>query len=208
MRLETVRAPDALHRGDADPGDHGHGCRRPVRRLARRVALRQRDNALADSRRERRDARRARLSRNRPSTPSCMKRSCQRHRHVLLLPVRRMISLVPTPSQVSSTIRARHTCFWGLFLSAAIASRRARSATFTSTVIPVRMPQTRMPASRWESSSGLFRQIWTTRIAPLADALANSVGRRREKLGRNDLGSGRAASSGPSPAICDPRCPP
>src|SRR6266853_6086462 len=34
------------------------------------------------------------LSCNRPSTPSCMNRSCQRHRQVLLLPVRRMISLV------------------------------------------------------------------------------------------------------------------
>jgi hypothetical protein len=77
----------------------------------------------------------------------------------LLLPVRRMISWVPTPSQVSSTIRARHTYFWGLFRSAAIASRRARSATFTSTVIPVRIPQTRMRASQWVSSTGLFRQI-------------------------------------------------
>jgi hypothetical protein len=51
------------------------------------------------------------LSRNSPSTPSCMNRSCQRHRQVLLLPVRRMISLVPRPSAVNSTIRARHTCF-------------------------------------------------------------------------------------------------
>ena len=51
------------------------------------------------------------LSRNSPSTTSCMKRSCQRHRQVLLLPLRRMISLVPSPSAVNRTIRARHTCF-------------------------------------------------------------------------------------------------
>ena len=35
------------------------------------------------------------LSRRSPSTPSCMKRSCQRHTAVLALPVRRMISAVP-----------------------------------------------------------------------------------------------------------------
>src|SRR5271169_743946 len=48
---------------------------------------------------------------NRPSTPACMNRSCHRHRQVLLLAVCRMISLVPRPSAVNSTIRARHTCF-------------------------------------------------------------------------------------------------
>jgi hypothetical protein len=29
-----------------------------------------------------------------------------------------MISLVPRPSAVNSTIRPRHTCFWGLFRAA------------------------------------------------------------------------------------------
>ena len=51
------------------------------------------------------------LSCNRPSTPACMNRSCQRHRQVLLLAVCRRISLVPRPSAVNNTIRARHTCF-------------------------------------------------------------------------------------------------
>ena len=37
------------------------------------------------------------LSRSRPSTPSAMKRSCQRQTQVFDLPVRRMISFVPTP---------------------------------------------------------------------------------------------------------------
>src|ERR1035437_1244953 len=67
------------------------------------------------------------LSRNRPATPSVMKRSCQRHTAVLLVPVHRMISAVPQLSAVSNTIRARQTCFCGLFRSATMASRRIRS---------------------------------------------------------------------------------
>src|SRR5437016_11075361 len=115
------------------------------------------------------------LSCNRPSTPVCMNRSCQRHRQVLLLAVCRMISLVPRPSAVNSTIRARHTCFWGLFRSATIASRRARSAAFTSTVIPVRIPQTRMTATTRESSLGLFRQILSTSLLDEAYRLRYQV---------------------------------
>ncbi len=87
------------------------------------------------------------LSRNRPSTPACMKRSCQRQTTDLLLPVRRMISAVPKPSAVSRTIRARQTCFCGLFRLAAIAASRPRSAALTFTTIPLRIPQTRTPAS-------------------------------------------------------------
>ena len=79
------------------------------------------------------------LSRNRPATPARMNRSCQRHTVTLLVPVWRLISTVPSPSAVSRTIRARQTCFCGLFRSAAIASNRARSASLTSTVIPLRM---------------------------------------------------------------------
>jgi hypothetical protein len=51
------------------------------------------------------------LSRNRPSTPSAAKRSCQRQTQVFDLPVRRMISTVPRPSAVNSTISARQACF-------------------------------------------------------------------------------------------------
>jgi hypothetical protein len=68
-----------------------------------------------------------------------MKRSCQRHTVTLLLPVGRMIALVPTPSAVISTMRARHTYFCALFRSAAIAASRTRSALLTSTVTPLRM---------------------------------------------------------------------
>lgn len=97
------------------------------------------------------------LSRNSPSPPACMKRSCQRQTTDLLLPVRRMISAVPKPSAVSKTIRARQTCFWGLLRLATIAASRRRSAAFTFTMIPLRIPQTRIAASRRESSNGLVR---------------------------------------------------
>jgi hypothetical protein len=50
------------------------------------------------------------LSRSRPSTPSCMKRSCQRQTQVLEVPVRRTTLVVQTPSALSSTITARQTC--------------------------------------------------------------------------------------------------
>jgi hypothetical protein len=42
------------------------------------------------------------------------KRSCQRQTRVLDLAVCRMISFVPTPSAVNSTISARQTCFCGV----------------------------------------------------------------------------------------------
>jgi hypothetical protein len=63
------------------------------------------------------------LSRGRPATPAVMKRSCQRQAAVLLTLARRMISAVPQPSAVNSTICARQTCFCGLFRSATIAAR-------------------------------------------------------------------------------------
>jgi len=45
------------------------------------------------------------LSRKRPSTPACMKRSCQRQTTDLLLPVCCMTAAVPRPSAVNNTIR-------------------------------------------------------------------------------------------------------
>jgi len=69
-----------------------------------------------------------------------MNRSCQRHTVVLLTPTVRMISAVPTPSALNSTIRARQTCFRGLFRSAKIAPSRRRSAGLASMEMPVRIP--------------------------------------------------------------------
>src|ERR1700691_3564633 len=73
-----------------------------------------------------------------------------------------MTSVVLTPSAVKSTIRVRQTCFCGLLRSAAIASRRVRSAAFKSMVGLVRIRQTRTPRQRRESSMRLFRQILST----------------------------------------------
>jgi hypothetical protein len=51
------------------------------------------------------------LSCKRPSTPSVMKRSCQRQTHVFDLPVASMIATVPKPLLLIKMILARHTCF-------------------------------------------------------------------------------------------------
>src|SRR3954469_10675008 len=102
------------------------------------------------------------LSRSRPATPSRTNLSCQRQTHGLDLPVRRTISPVPRPSAVARTILARQTCFCGLFLSATTASKRARSAALTSTLIPSRIP------GRWGCARplGIFRQTWSTSFLP------------------------------------------
>ena len=120
------------------------------------------------------------LSRSSPSTPAVMNRSCQRQTATLLVPARRMISTVPWPSAVSSTIRARQTCFCGLFRSATTASRRARSAALTSTMIPLRMNQIYAPDPRSARQIGLLRMILSTSCAM---SPARSRTRRRTRSG-------------------------
>jgi hypothetical protein len=102
------------------------------------------------------------LSRSRPTTPSCMNRSCQRQTQVLDLRVRRMISLVPRPSAESSTISARQTCFCGALRSFKITFSRLRSEGFNVMDIPVRMRQTRTSGAAWESQMGFKCQTGTT----------------------------------------------
>ena len=115
------------------------------------------------------------LSRSRPSTPSCMNRSCQRHTTDLLRPVPRLMALVPSPSAVNKMMLARQTCFCGLFRFATTASSRARSAVVTSTTIPLRMPQTRTTRASRESSAGLARQIACTSRAPLSEDILGAL---------------------------------
>ena len=103
------------------------------------------------------------LSHKSPSKPFSAKRFCQCQTQVLDLPECRMISTVPTPSALSSTISARQTCLCGLFRSLISAVRRLRSAGETVKDIPVRMRQTRMRHWMRESNVGLFRQADTTR---------------------------------------------
>src|ERR1017187_5401365 len=93
-----------------------------------------------------------------------MKRSCQRHTQVFDLPVRRMISLVPTPSALNRTISARQTCLCGVLRSRASAFRRRRSAGLRVMEIPVRMRQTRMHPVSWESPPGFKCQTRSTRL--------------------------------------------
>ena len=157
MRLQAVGAPDTLNRADADPGCLGHRRRRPVGRLAGRVARRQFNHARDQRPVQRRLARGSGLVGSRPSTPARIKRSCQRQTTDLLLPVRRMISAVPRPSAVSRIIRTRQTCFCGLFQLATIAASRKRSSPLTFTTIPLRMPQTRTRANHREYLNGLVR---------------------------------------------------
>jgi len=57
VRRQAMRPPDALHRGDADPDDLGHGRRRPVFRLVRRLGRGQGDDLVDHLLAERRDAR-------------------------------------------------------------------------------------------------------------------------------------------------------
>ena len=104
------------------------------------------------------------LSRSSPSTPSCMKRSCQRQTAVLATAASRMISAVPRPSLLSNTIRARQACFCELLRSTAIAASRSRSAGETSTVTPVRMPKDSHVAPsrrnpKWTQPSDFIHQV-------------------------------------------------
>ena len=94
-----------------------------------------------------------------------MNRSCQRQTQVFDLPVRRMISLVPTPSALERMIAARQACFCEALRSLVIASSRPRTDRVIVMEIPVRMHQTRTATETGESQSGLFCQAKTTSAA-------------------------------------------
>jgi hypothetical protein len=93
-----------------------------VGRLCWRVGLCERYDALGDVRSQRRDARWPRLVARETVITFLHERSCQRRTQVFDLPVRRMISLVPTPSALNRTISARQTCLCGALRSRASAS--------------------------------------------------------------------------------------
>ena len=121
--------------------------------------------------------------------PSFMNRSCQRQTQVFDLPVRRMISLVPTPSALERMIAARQACFCEALRSLVIASSRPRTDRVIVMEIPVRMRQTRTATETEESQSGLFCQAKTTStwtsLAPENVALVNgkisAAGKRTPK---------------------------
>jgi hypothetical protein len=139
VRLQAVRLPDPLHRGNADPGCLTHHAGGPVGRLAGRILRRQGDYALDDRGIERFAAGRAGLVAQQPVHPFLHEPPCQRHTTDLLRPVPRITALVPNPAAVSRMILARQTCFCGLFRFATTASRRVWLAAVTLTTIPLRM---------------------------------------------------------------------
>src|SRR3984893_5059047 len=148
VRRQAMSLPDALNRGQANARHLGHQPPGPVRRLAGRIAERQGHDPLGRLQRHAGRTRRAVpggrvLSRSKPSTPSSMNRACQRQTAVLLTRAVRMISTVPTPSAVASTIRALQTCFCRLLRSSTIDRSRLRSVGLRWTTTPVRIPQTR-----------------------------------------------------------------
>ena len=68
------------------------------------------------------------LSRFNPGTPSSRYRACQRQTVGFDMPVRRMISKVPWPSAVASTIPARQTSLRGVLRLVIRASSSVRSS--------------------------------------------------------------------------------
>ena len=107
VRLQPVRLPDAPHRAGADAGSpcaisSAVQCVvSPGGSASVSATTRSATSGPSGGMREGRV-----LSRRSPSTPSCMKRSCQRQTQVFDLPVRRMISLVPIPSALERMMHA------------------------------------------------------------------------------------------------------
>ena len=118
VRLQPMRRPDPLHAATADPGRLGPRPTGSVRCLAGRFGQRHLDHPLDRLYRQHSGALRAArvASCSGPSTPSAVKRACQRQivglPAIAGLPLDR---LVPTSSALSSTIRARHTGFCAPF---------------------------------------------------------------------------------------------
>ena len=133
-------APDPLHRAQADSDRLRHRPAGPVGGRARRLAEGQVDHPLDHRRRQRRLARRPALVAQQPV-------DALGHEPFLPPPDRRL-GAAHRPhdrkrahaSALSSTIRARSTCFCRLLRSATIASSRARSPAASSISIPLRMP--------------------------------------------------------------------
>src|SRR5436190_15379468 len=73
-----------------------------------------------------------------------------------------MTAVVPSPSAVRTTIRARHTCFCGLLRSRMIDCKRTRSAGVTVMEIPLRITDNRTKSNLQKLFFGLFRQVIST----------------------------------------------
>jgi hypothetical protein len=97
-----------------------------------------------------------------PSTPSAMKRACQRHRRLPFagLPLDRHRA---NPCGASSTICARHTWLYGLFPDPVTASSRSRSPGSSRTSMPFLI----QPDSHAREPAGIIRQRLSTALPRL-----------------------------------------
>jgi len=74
------------------------------------------------------------------------------------------MAVVPSPSDVRTTIRARQTCFCGLLRLRMIVSSRTRSSAVTVMEIPLRITDTRTKPNLQKLLFGLFCQVLSTRV--------------------------------------------
>src|SRR5439155_19742542 len=136
MGVEPVPLPDAPHRGGTDPYHLGHRRRGPMGRLMRRRLVGQGNNTIDGRSRQRRDARGPGLAAGEPVDPVMHEALLAAPDHSFALANGAQIAVVPSPSEVRTMIRARHTCFWGLFRSRMIDCKRTQTAGVTLIVIP------------------------------------------------------------------------
>lgn len=154
--LDSLSAPDALHRSQADARDLGHHPAGPVSDLAGRLAQGQGYNPFGHLVSQLRDPRGPRLI-------------VQQTRHALFHEPR-----LPTPDGGLADTGCAHDrrcaqpvgrgqhdpgapdVLLGLLRLSTITCRRLRSVGFKWTVMPVRILKTRTPANSWESHKGLL----------------------------------------------------
>jgi hypothetical protein len=160
VRLQPMRRPDPLHAATADPGRLGPRPTGSVRCLAGRFGQRHLDHPLDRLYRQRSGGLRAArvASCSGPSTPSAVKRACQRQ--IVGLPAVAGLPpdrLVPTSSALSSTIRARHTGFCAPFPDRGVQPSRSPEPSRIS------MPFFIQPDPHTSAPAGTIRQRPSTR---------------------------------------------
>jgi hypothetical protein len=157
MWLQAVSAPDALHRADADALHHlRYGGRCPVRRLCRWTSLRGGHETGCNLGFERRDTRRPRLVTQHARDTIC-------HEALLPAPDSRLadngiahdLRGAAAVCRQQRDPRTPDVLLRGAFRSATIASSWLRSVALTSTLMPVRIRQTRISPISPESPIGL-----------------------------------------------------
>ena len=139
----------------ATPHSLRHRPQRPVGRRVRRRGVGQPDGLRHLLRSRRRLARRARLVPQKSVHTVFHRSGPASARHcIFALPVSLMMAIVPNPSSLRRTMRARQTCFCGLFGSGTTAPRRRRSSEVSVNETPGRILQTSMIDKSEEHNNG------------------------------------------------------